>query len=519
MLFTGVGAVAHSKKHSNARATAAPLDLRTGDFGGVIRPAERDMYERFAFIMEYESMVLLANAQSNYNTLYPPTGYVATVRADSIFQSDAFVGLHNLFRGVAWVKVQMDTDLLSDVDRKVMRRRLNLLVRDKSPHPPRRCDGHILAKVNGGWAPSLGKCGWLGLYCGRTHDPRGDEVGFASKDYYLAVVAGLDEETYGDLDREMNACSGKSATVGSMFEPGGILEPYRQLAAENRRRLLALAVNAMQLRLLDAAVEEHETFYEYLQMQNPDLNAEMQCHTWLRLGPARIPATFRMPQAQPRDVPEAFPEALRGFELGRAMESTDPRVQRRPTYVSGKSVFDTGMNDVLPLVGGEGWAGLMGVYMGAAATTARNGVPYTTGPCGIIKIFNLAHNMGWENPRMFNAFPSEAIHSFDPTARVTVDLTWERADLAVNRNAGAWFYADPVDRAVSAQAGGIGGPATAAPVKLRDRYGSPCAEAISLFLEPMLVRVSAKDPLDLATAPEFESMKFGNIGVDKYEGI
>ena len=48
---------------------------------------------------------------------------------------------------MAWVKVHMPSDVISDADRYNKRRRLNIYVRDESPCPPRRCDGEVQAKV------------------------------------------------------------------------------------------------------------------------------------------------------------------------------------------------------------------------------------------------------------------------------------------------------------------------------------------------------------------------------------
>ena len=50
-------------------------EVVTGDFGGVLRPVELEMYSGLARKMGWSKLILLANAQSNYGTLYPQTGY------------------------------------------------------------------------------------------------------------------------------------------------------------------------------------------------------------------------------------------------------------------------------------------------------------------------------------------------------------------------------------------------------------------------------------------------------------
>ena len=193
------------------------------------------------------------------------TRSVAQVHGGWTFHSDAFIGLQNMFRGVAWVKIEPPGD--SEAERRVRRRRRNLLVRDQSPCPPRVRNGDsVMARVEGGWAPSLGKAGWIGIYSGKVNDPKNLDVD-SEKEYYLAVVAGLDAVTYDDLDREINAYSGGEFTSASVFSPTGTFDIYRELAVENRRRLLALAVNAMQLKLMEGSLETHDSTYQFEQVR------------------------------------------------------------------------------------------------------------------------------------------------------------------------------------------------------------------------------------------------------------
>jgi len=150
-----------------------------------------------------------------------------------------------------------------------MRRALNLFIRDVSPIPPLwLSDKAPNSTEDSGWVASLGPGGWIGLYRGRKQDPH-NLVAVAEVEYYLVVCAGLDEKTYDDMERRMMALSNKGQggdsgmTMQAMFSPSGYLSPWRNLAAENRRRLLAMAVRALELELHpDEEIEPHADSFQ-----------------------------------------------------------------------------------------------------------------------------------------------------------------------------------------------------------------------------------------------------------------
>ena len=193
--------------------------------------------------MNIDEFVLMPNIQPNYPTIYPPTGYVATVHQDAAFRYDFVAGLRTLFRGVARCRVSLASDHIGDADRRRMRRALNLFIRDVSPIPPLwLADKAPNSTEDSGWVASLGPAGWIGLYRGRKQDPH-NLVAVVDTEYYLVVCAGLDEKTYDNMERYMMGQSSQESGISmqAMFGTGGALNPWRKLAAENRRRLLAMA--------------------------------------------------------------------------------------------------------------------------------------------------------------------------------------------------------------------------------------------------------------------------------------
>ena len=75
-MIPALAAVAQSRRAPlRLRNYQATGEVETSDYGGLLKPAELEMYSRLARTMGYDKLALLANAQSNYGTLYPPTGY------------------------------------------------------------------------------------------------------------------------------------------------------------------------------------------------------------------------------------------------------------------------------------------------------------------------------------------------------------------------------------------------------------------------------------------------------------
>ncbi len=140
------------------------------------------------------------------------------------------------------------------------------------------------------------------------------------------------------------------------------------------------------------------------------------------------------------------------------------------------------------------------------------------GPCGPIVVFNVGTPTLWTNAK-FDAFPSEAIHTFQPTHKTTRAVTWERKDLAVNRNVAAtWAYCEPLRQTRAVQAGGAA-PMGAEPVELAVRYGDVCDKNPALLLRGMVVRVSAWDPWGLAVPPVKGPERLNQARVCDYEPL
>lgn len=458
--------------------------------------AEHEKWDINARFMGFDRTYMLANAQTLLNTSMGPYGYVASVHPDQPFNAWAFEGFNTLFRGVSYVEVAMPYDddaAIPEAKLMEMRRNLNLLIRDASTNPALLRSGPHRATVDSGWMPSLGQASWIGLYKGEVQSQKNAKSKVIVKTY-LVVVAGLDPETYHDLELDMYRCSNSTShTMSSMFGERGVLDEYRRISVQIRSRLMALAVQALKVKLVDATIEQHPTAYQYTQASSASPLAE-EAMVWLGLD--QIPAWLRIPVADIRDCGPT-PDKLRGFAVGSSLPAGDARVQRHPLYVQG--AHDTLTCDVRPVQVGD--LAMMGVYMGASCTTSTHGVPYTTGPCGPIVIYNVGYPTLWNNSK-FDAFPSEAIHEYTPGKTTTRAVTWERADLKENRNVAAtWTYNEPLEKPRPANAGGLAPASEVEPVDMSKRYGDVVDRNPALVLRGMVIRVSAWDPAGYAIAP------------------
>jgi hypothetical protein len=87
---------------------------------------------------------------------------VASFHNNTQFHFDAFVGGNDMFKGMARVQVTFPKNVyITDEYKKDMVRRLNLVIRDVSPDPPRlrSSSKSTLDTIHTAWVPSLGKAG------------------------------------------------------------------------------------------------------------------------------------------------------------------------------------------------------------------------------------------------------------------------------------------------------------------------------------------------------------------------
>jgi len=494
------------------------------DFGGTLSQTEKGVLAQFMLKMGFQKMLLLANFQSRFKAaLRAPTGYVATLHRDLGFVSDAFKADLEMFKGLAYVRVEKPP-ARSDAEMQVLFRRLNLFVSDVSPDPPRvGRPNAILASPAGGWVPSLGTNGFLGLYQGHVF---GEQARAAPKEklYYLIVNAGLDRVTCGDLDAVLDKLSRTTMpggapvepySVGDVFAPGGEVQVFRDLAVENRNRLLALGIEYLKLVPIGAVVDQRVDPFSFLAPATVEGPKAEACLQWLGVGDVRIPAWFHMPRDLPRGFVDPPPAELRGFELGRHLPLN---ALKRPLVVRNTtgdlSYQDIPYNDVL-----EYQPPYMAVYMGCCATTSHGGAPRLMGPGRDFCIYNFGYQADWTHPPKFNAWPCEAVQLFAPehVQPPPVNLTWQRADLRVNRPASATYvFYDVEGEAPQDRRGGVerGAAATGrAPLPLDERYGRVCAESAYLGFDFMLGRVSAHDAWGQARPPK-EANRFTRMRVD-----
>jgi hypothetical protein len=181
---------------------------------------EESILKRFIAYVGFHMMIVYKQTMI-YSTLnVPPVGYGATCHYETRFRPQIF---HNLFFGFAMIKLNYGQFYIDEVKWKKM---INFLIYDNSPLPPTK------DTIYGEWIPSLGMNGWIGI--GHTFD--------ATSNYTVTVycVAGLDAECYEQMELELREAYRNQKNFGEIL---GILQPYREIAIENRRRLLYYVSN------------------------------------------------------------------------------------------------------------------------------------------------------------------------------------------------------------------------------------------------------------------------------------
>lgn len=165
----------------------------------------------------------------------PPIGYTATFHQSTPFDPNMF---YNLFMGFSMVFVEKKIT----VDYHNWKAAINALVPDKSPLPP-----SLKAKmaVTDAWYPSLGRQGWIAI---------GESVDWSTLKtrYAIYLVSSLDESTYDEMERVMYGFKEQGLTVQQAFVH---LKWYREVAEENRKRILYLLVTHLEGLSCQAVVE------------------------------------------------------------------------------------------------------------------------------------------------------------------------------------------------------------------------------------------------------------------------
>jgi hypothetical protein len=481
------------------------------DHGEPLPAGDKQRFDILAYRMSFDVVHLLPNADAQMGLLLPPLGYVASVNGGVRCHYDAFVGAQ-LFRGIARVRVRsFDINNQSDEARALRRRGLNLRIRDRSPIPPRVRPGHPPAQPEGGWVCALGQAGWVGLY---SRDASGRALSLTedSTEYWVIVVAGLCDETTDDLEEDLQQQTLAGATLRELFVSGDgracAMQIYRDLAQQNRARLLAEAVEAMGLELHDPSqLKLCAHPYQYTRQLHE--GAE-EAREWFGAG-QRVPVYYKLPHESPAGCPP-LPAHLRGFPLGEACSDLT-LAQKFPQYIDDAQ--DVMTSDVLPLDGGD----MLAVYSKCCSTRSARGVPYISGPGAPVVVFNTAGD-SWENADKCHAFPAEGRYRYQPEKAAPLWAIWESRALAQNRLAKSTCrFHDPMEESARGllQLGGPRRDKDLVPVDVNRRYGAMSAMAMaSCFVaKPLLVRVSAADATGYVHEPPAGPARFRGACVDE----
>jgi hypothetical protein len=245
----------YSRRNTKRQATPAH------DFVDLFDESERDKAkleeDERAVMMREALMCDIHTFMYHRSTMFyskmpgiPPACYAATFHAESPFVPHMY---HTLFMGFSMVKVAAVNQNHGSM---CWKQAMNALVRDRSPRPPRYHPVGDPSKttppaVTGDWTPSLGRGGWLCI-CNMFDQTTGEMMSC------VYVVAGLDNETYADMEEIMLWCYQQEKTVNETFE---VLAWFRSIAIENRKRLLYLVVTHLEGLVATEATIETSLFH------------------------------------------------------------------------------------------------------------------------------------------------------------------------------------------------------------------------------------------------------------------
>lgn len=168
-------------------------------------------------------VVVFAHFTMRHGTLCPPTGYAASLSADTPFVVDPFLNV-NLCMGMSTFEVDVPWDSLeipAGVHAEIVRLSRRYIA-DTSPSPP-----EWDASPVGGWVEALGDGGSVGLFV-RTGEDRAE--------WSIRVVASLHRDTVGEFELSLLEAQDGKVTVG---DAARMFERLEVLADFNRRRIAA----------------------------------------------------------------------------------------------------------------------------------------------------------------------------------------------------------------------------------------------------------------------------------------
>lgn len=210
------------------RVPQARMVVRGAGYESLRSERERERLLGIAMACNFSDMVVLENVDARAGEFAPPTGFAALVNAEATLRWDVLD--RHLFRGLASVQLAFPPETrLEEGDLRAFLDALDGKVRDRAPRAPLLF--HAEHGGRGDWEASLGSFAWMGVY------ESGD-----GEALHLAVVSGLDEQTWEELAERVRRDSGKVSLREAWKAYLGV---YRDLAKENRARLLRLCLEAL----------------------------------------------------------------------------------------------------------------------------------------------------------------------------------------------------------------------------------------------------------------------------------
>lgn len=300
----------------------------------------------------FTSATLFDGFAPNMHTLLPPMGgYMGVFQPGAKFVRAPLLNV-NLFFGIGVFRVELATGgfspFIDEERRRRFRHRLNALVPDFSPRPPKPTS----QPNDGTWVESLGNGGSISL-CFSQNPPS----------WFLVVRSGLDPCTLQAVYEELANLETAGATV---FKACEFLFQVERLAGANRRRLASAVCQhlglvpvvqksdgttqrAVETPCLPFEIQKEEEDDDDLPTGAADEGAAIRtCLQWLGADVA-VPSWYVMPQRAPNGEP-GFPAALAGFPLGArlaAVGETDVLAQARRAMLTCARTVEPQFQDTM----------------------------------------------------------------------------------------------------------------------------------------------------------------------------
>jgi len=258
-----------------------------------------------------------ANFRSRRGTMWPPTGYAASIPAKTPFVADPFLNA-GLFGGVWMFRVRAPpwtavSVTIPDATKADIARNAAARIRDVSPNPPAPTDD-----PEGGWVEALGSGDSVGLYCGPDADSGEDQ-------WAVRVQSALPTETLEAFELELQGLERSKCTVATATADAfGRME---RLAEFNARRLACAFAECAGVAFEGGDAVACAAAYDVVAGGDTAPASIDAALRWVGAS-AKIPSWCVLP---PRG--EGLGTELRGYRLGEALAALAPDDARRECLV------------------------------------------------------------------------------------------------------------------------------------------------------------------------------------------